>query len=107
MSINPMDFLKNFQNMGSKIAEMQEKMKNIEVVGTSGGGLVQIEINGQLSVTKVSIEKDAVDPVDISMLEDLVLAALTDALFKVKEKMKEEATSATGDLNLPPGMLGL
>ena len=86
---------------------MQEKMKNIEVVGTSGGGLVQIEINGQLSVTKVSIEKDAVDPVDISMLEDLVLAALTDALFKVKEKMKEEATSATGDLNLPPGMLGL
>ena len=65
MGINPMDLLKNFQNMGSKLAEMQEKMKSIEAVGTAGGGLVEITINGQLSVTGVKIDREAVNPEDV------------------------------------------
>jgi hypothetical protein len=57
-------------------------------------------------VQKVTIAPEAVDPKDIGMLEDLVLAALTDALEKLKEKLKDELSQATGLANLPPGILG-
>jgi DNA-binding YbaB/EbfC family protein len=107
MNINPMELLKNFQNMQAKITEMQEKLKDVMVTGSSGGGMVQIEMNGQLAVTKVTIAKEVVDPEDIEMLQDLVLGAVADALAKVKEKLKEEASSVTGGLNLPPGMMGI
>ena len=107
MNINPMELLKNFQNMQAKITEMQEKLKDVMVTGSSGGGMVQVEMNGQLAVTKVTIAKEVVDPEDIEMLQDLVLGAVADALAKVKEKLKEEASSVTGGLNLPPGMMGI
>ena len=106
MNINPMELLKNFQNMQAKITEMQEKLKDVMVMGSSGGGMVQVEMNGQLAVTKVTISKEVVDPEDIEMLQDLVLGAVADALAKVKEKLKEEASSVTGGMNLPPGMMG-
>lgn len=106
MNINPMELLKNFQNMQAKITEMQEKLKDVMVMGSSGGGMVQVEMNGQLAVTKVTIAKEVVDPEDIEMLQDLVLGAVADALAKVKEKLKEEASSVTGGMNLPPGMMG-
>lgn len=107
MNINPMELLKNFQNMQAKIAEMQEKLKDVIVTGSSGGGMVEVEMNGQLAVTRVTIAKEVVDPADIEMLQDLVLGAVADALAKVKEKLKEEASSVTGGLNLPPGMMGI
>jgi hypothetical protein len=107
MNINPMELLKNFQNMQAKIAEMQEKLKDVIVTGSSGGGMVEVEMNGQLAVTRVTIAKEVVDPDDIEMLQDLVLGAVADALAKVKEKLKEEASSVTGGLNLPPGMMGI
>ena len=107
MNINPMELLKNFQNMQAKITEMQEKLKDVVVTGSSGGGMVQVEMNGQLAVTRVNISKEAVDPEDIEMLQDLVLGAIADALAKVKERLKEEASSVTGGMNLPPGMMGI
>jgi len=107
MNINPMELLKNFQNMQAKIAEMQEKLKDVIVTGSSGGGMVEVKMNGQLAVTRVTIAKEVVDPEDIEMLQDLVLGAVADALAKVKEKLKEEASSVTGGLNIPPGMMGI
>ncbi len=107
MNINPMELLKNFQNMQAKITEMQEKLKDVMVTGSSGGGMVQVEMNGQLAVTNVTISKEVVNPEDIEMLQDLVLGAVADALAKVKEKLKEEASSVTGGMNLPPGMMGI
>ena len=107
MNINPMDLLKNFQNMQTKISEMQEKLKDVKVTGFSGGGMVRVEMNGQLAVTNVEIAKEAVNPEDIEMLQDLVLGAVSDALAKVKEKLKEEASSVTGGMDLPPGMMGI
>ena len=53
--MNPMDLLKNFQNIQSRVGEMQEKLKEVSVTGTSGGDMVRIDINGQMEVTKVSI----------------------------------------------------
>lgn len=105
--MNPMDFLKNMQNMQSRLGEAQEKMKTIIVSGSAGGGMVSVELDGQMSVRQVSIAPEAVDPEDIGMLEDIVLAAFTDALANLKEKMQEEMTSITGGLDLPPGLFGM
>lgn len=106
MNINPMEFLKNFQNIQSKVNEAQEKMKDLVVTGSAGGDMVRIEINGQMQIQNVIISPEAVDPEDVSMIEDLVLAAFNDAMVKIKEKMQEEISSATGGMNLPPGLFG-
>jgi hypothetical protein len=104
--MNPMDLLKNFQNIQSKMSEAQERLKELDAVGTSGGDMVRIEISGEMEVKSVKISPEAVDPEDLGMLEDLVLAAFHDAMAKIKEKMREEMSSVTGGLNLPPGMFG-
>ncbi|MBN2050087.1 MAG: YbaB/EbfC family nucleoid-associated protein [Spirochaetales bacterium] len=105
--MNPMDFLKNLQNMQSQMGEIQERMKSIQVSGSAGGGMVSVELNGAMSVKKVSIAPEVVDPEDVGMLEDLVLAAFTDALTNLRDRMQGEMSSLTGGLNLPPNMFGL
>ena len=105
--MNPFDILKNFQNIQAKVGEMQSKVQQITVRGSAGGDMVSVEMNGQFQVLNVRISPEAVDPADIQMLEDLVLAAFTDASNKIKDKLKDEMSSLTGGLNIPPGMLGL
>lgn len=107
MGKNPFDFIKQFQNLQSKIGEIQEKLKNVTAVGTSGGDMVRIEMNGQMEVVGVSISPEAVDPNDIQMLEDLIHAAMSDAFVKIKEKLKQEVSTFSGGIDIPPGLLGL
>ena len=107
MATNPFEMLKQLQGLQSRVGEIQEKLKAVKVTGSAGGGLVTVEMNGQMLVEKVTIAPEAVDPRDIPMLQDLVLAAMTDALERLKEKIREEVSQATGMLGLPPGMLGL
>jgi DNA-binding YbaB/EbfC family protein len=104
--MNPMDLLKNFQNIQSKVGEMQEKLQGLKVTGTAGGDMVKVEMNGQMTVTRVTISPEAVDPEDLGMLEDLVLAAITDASVKIKETIRQEMSGLTGGIDLPPGILG-
>jgi DNA-binding YbaB/EbfC family protein len=104
---NPFDFLKQFGNMQEKMNEVQNRLQNISVVGSAGGDMVQIEINGHMQVLGVRISEEAVDPSDIQMLQDLLQAAFSDAMFKIKDKIREEMSSLTGGLNLPPGILGM
>lgn len=106
MGTNPFEMLKQLQGMQSRMGEIQEKLKDIHVTGSAGGGLVTVEMNGQMQVEKVTIAPEAVDPRDIPMLQDLVLAGMTDAMDRLKEKIRDEVTQATGMLGLPPGMLG-
>lgn len=89
------------------MGEMQDRLKDLTVSGTSGGGMVVIEMNGQMEVTGVTISPEAVDPEDIGMLQDLIFAAFSDASAKMKEKMKEEMSSLTGGMDLPPGLFGV
>ena len=105
--MNPMDIIKNLQNMQSKVGEMQERLKELVVTGSSGGDMVRIELNGQMEVLGVTISAEAVDPDDIEMLQDLVTAAFRDASAKLKEKMREEMSTLTGGMDLPPGLLGM
>jgi DNA-binding YbaB/EbfC family protein len=67
--------------------DMARKMESMKVEGTSGGGAVKIEMNGKKEVLSVSISKEAVDPADMTVLEDLVMAAANDALRKVEEEL--------------------
>ena len=93
--------------MQSKVGEMQEKLKGVEVTGSAGGDMIQIDINGQMEVVAVRISPEVVDPNDIQMVTDLFHAAIADALFKIKEKLREEMSTLTGGMGLPPGMLGM
>jgi DNA-binding YbaB/EbfC family protein len=104
---NPFDFLKQFGNIQERMSEIQNRLQGISVVGSAGGDMVQIEMNGHMQVLGVRISEEAVDPEDITMLQDLLRAAFSDALHKTKEKIREEVSSLTGGLNLPPGILGM
>lgn len=99
--MDPMDLFKNLQSLQSQMTGMQDKMKDISAVGTSGGDMVSIEINGAMEVTKVKILPEIVDPEDVAMLEDLILAAFTDAGTKIKVKLASEMSSLTGGLGFP------
>lgn len=83
---------------------MQAELKNRVVEGQAGGGMVKVEVNGLYEVTKVAIDKAAIDPNDPSLLEDLVRAAFTAALAKVEEARAENARSMAGAMGIPPGM---
>jgi hypothetical protein len=107
MNINPFDLLKNFQNIQAKMNEAQEKLKDLVVTGSSGGDMVRIEMNGRLDVLSVRISPEAYDPEDPGILQDLVRAAMTDTLYKIKEAIRVEMTDLTGGMNLPPGFMGM
>ncbi len=106
MATNPFDVFKQLQGLQSRVGEIQERLKAARVTGSAGGGLVTVEMNGQMQIEKVTIAPEAVDPRDIPMLQDLVLAAVTDAIERMREKIREEVSQATGMLGLPPGLLG-
>ncbi len=105
--MNPMDIFKNFQNIQSRVNEIQDKLQNVTVTGFAGGDMVKVDMNGQMTVTGVTISPDAVNPDDIGMLEDLVLAAITDASVKIKEAIRQEMSGLTGGMDLPPGFMGM
>jgi DNA-binding YbaB/EbfC family protein len=101
-----MDFLKNFQNMQSKLSEAQERLRTVTATGSAGGDMVRVELNGQFELLSIQIDKDVVDPNDVQMLQDLVHAAFADASAKVRDKIRDQVSSMTGDMELPPGMFG-
>lgn len=107
MAVNPFDLLKQFGNMQEKMGEVQERLRRLVVTGSSGGGMVEVDINGHMEVLQVRLAAEAVDPNDIPMLQDLLRAAFSDAMFKIKEKIREEVSSLTGGLPIPPGLMGM
>lgn len=94
------DILKKAQEMQGKMAEMQEKMALVEITGTSGGGLVQVVLNGKGIARKVTIDPSAAE--DVTVLEDLLVAAFNDAQKKVEEALSKEMQGGLGlPFNLP------
>jgi DNA-binding YbaB/EbfC family protein len=83
--------------------QMEDKMNSIEVEGNSGGGMVKVVMNGHKNILSLNIEKEVVDPEDIDMLQDLVIAAVNDAISKVDEEVKGNMSSAIPG-GLPGGM---
>ena len=96
--------MKQAQQMQTKMAELQEQLAEIEVVGSAGGGLVHVAMNGKGEMRTVKIDRSLATPEDIEVLEDLVVAAANDAKAKVEARVQEEMQKLTGGLALPPGM---
>ena len=95
------NMMKQMQQVQAKLAEAQEKIAQIEVTGISGGGVVLVTLNGSGHITSVKIDKSIVSQDDVSVLEDLIVAADTNARAQLEQKVKE--SNPLTDL-LPPGM---
>lgn len=96
--------MKQAQQMQARMQEMQQKLQQVEMRGQAGGGMVEVTLTGSGEVRKVKIEKAAVDPNDVEMLEDLIVAACNDAKTKLDAHVAEETQKMMGGLQLPPGM---
>jgi len=96
--------MKQAQAMQQKMAEMQAQLEAVEMTGVSGGGLVQLILNGKGDVKRVKIDKAVVDPAETEVLEDLIVAAFNDARAKVNAHAESEMQKLTGGLQLPGGM---
>ena len=100
-SMNAM--MKQAQKLQAKLAKVQQGLESKEVEGTSGGGMVTVRANGHQEILSVKIDPEVVDPEDVEMLEDLVLAAIQQAREKSTAMAEAEMQKATAGL-IPPGM---
>ena len=89
------------QQFQQKMADVQQEMAKQEITSTVGGGMVTAKVNGKNELLAISIEKEVINPDDQGMLQDLVVAAVNDAMKKAREAMQGEMSKMTGGLNLP------
>jgi len=99
------ELMRQAQEMQSKMGQIQEEAAKMEVTASAGGGMVSVTANGKQEITALSIDKSVVDPEDVEMLQDLILAAIGEAQRKGKESLDAEVQKVTGGLNIP-GMGG-
>lgn len=96
--------MKQAQQMQARMAELQEQLGAVEVVGQSGAGMVSVTLNGKGDMKQVKLDRSIVDPEEIEVIEDLILAAFNDARAKVEARVAEETQKLMGGLKLPPGV---
>jgi len=99
------NMMKQAQKLQSKMAKMQEELADRTVESSAGGGMVRAVVNGKQQLVSLEIEKEVVDPEDVEMLQDLLVAAVNDALDKSQQMMSDEMGKLTGGLNIP-GLTG-
>lgn len=98
---NMQNMMKQMQKMQKKMAEAQEELGDKRIEGTAGGGMVTVIVSGHKEIVEVNIKEEVVDPEDIEMLQDLVLAATNDALKKAEELTNQTMGQFTKGLNIP------
>jgi DNA-binding YbaB/EbfC family protein len=99
-----MDFSNIMQQakaMQEKMAKIQEDLRRKTITGSAGGGMVEVQVNGQGDILNIKIEKSIIDPAEAKMLQDLIVSATNDALRRAKDLSKQELAQLTGGLNLP------
>ena len=95
------EMLKQAQEIQSRLAKLQEELAAKTVEASSGGGMVTVVVNGRQEVLSVQIEKEVVTPEEVDLLQDLVRAAVNEALSRSREMMAAEMAKITGGVNLP------
>ncbi len=100
------DMMREAQKLQAKMAEMQEEAKKKSVEATAGGGMVTVIASGAGEIISIKIEKDVVNPDDVEMLQDLIMAAVNEALRRAQEMVSDEMSKLTGGLQIP-GLGGL
>ena len=93
--------MKQAQKMQAELARAQEAIKDMTFEATAGGGMVKVVANGDMTVDSIVIDPEAVDPEDVEMLQDMVAAAVNEALRGVSEISSQRLNAATGGLNIP------
>ena len=102
MNINPFDVLKNAQKIQEQMGAFQEKLGSILITGSAGGGMTEIDMNGRMEVLAVRIAPEAMEGGDREMLQDLITAAFSNALEKVREAVNREVGTM-----IPGGLQGM
>ena len=95
---NMNNLMKQAQRMQRQMEEAQKQLEEQEITATAGGGAVEVTVTGKRKVTKVKLAEEVVDPDDIEMLEDLIMAATNEALRKVEEASQQQMSQITGGL---------
>ncbi|ALC15090.1 DNA-binding protein, YbaB/EbfC family [Desulfuromonas soudanensis] len=101
MSKSMGNIMKQAQQMQQKMGRLQQELEGREVEASAGGGMVTAVVNGKQQLLSLKIEKSVVDPEDVDMLQDLVVAAVNEAIKKSQEMMQEEMGKITGGFNIP------
>lgn len=97
------NMMRQAQEMQQRLAQMQADLANAEIHGASGGGMVKVLLNGRGEAKSITIDPKVVDPSDVTMLEDLIVAAYNDARKKIEEHVEGETQKIMGGMGLPPG----
>lgn len=98
------NMLKQAQELQGRVAEMQKELETLEIVGESGGGLVRVTLTGKGALAAIRIDPGLAKPDDVEILEDLIVAAHTDAKSKLEVQLQEKMQQVTGGMPLPPGL---
>ncbi|MCL4503026.1 MAG: YbaB/EbfC family nucleoid-associated protein [Deltaproteobacteria bacterium] len=98
---NMMSMMKQAQKLQAKMVEMQAEMGNRTVSAASGGGMVEAVVNGRQELVSLRIDKEVVSPDDVEMLQDLIFAAVNEALNRSREMMAQEMSKLTGGMQIP------
>lgn len=96
--------MKKLQNMQAEMARIQEEVEQAEYVVSAGGGAVEVKVNGKHEVLEVNIKPEVVDPEDVEILSDMIIAATNEAIRKAADTMEQRMGNATSGLGLPAGL---
>lgn len=95
------DMMKQAQKLQARMLKIQEELAEKTVESAAGGGMIKVVANGRQQIVSIRIEKEVVNPEDVEMLQDLILAAVNDALTKSQEMVAAEMGKLTGGLSIP------
>jgi len=93
--------MKQLQKMQAKMEEIQNELEQARVEASAGGGMVKVTVNGKQDLVDINIDPEVVDPEDVEMLQDLIVAAVNQARQKAQEMQAEQMSALTGGMNIP------
>ena len=96
--------MKQASQMQAKMAEMQAKMEAMEIEGSAGAGMVRVVLSGKGELKRVQLDPKLIDPAEVEMMQDLIVAAHADAKRKLEAQTAEEMSRVTGGMDLPGGL---
>ena len=95
------NIMKQAKKMQERMGQLQQELETRTIEAQAGGGMVKVVVNGKFEIVSLQIEKDVVNPEDIEMLQDLIVAAVNEGIRKAQEMASEEMAKITGGLNIP------
>lgn len=104
--MNMQQMMKQARKMQAQLAEAQDHLSDIEVTGSAGGGMVQVRATADMQITSIEIDPDALDPEDVELIQDSIVAAVNEALAAAQDAANKQLGAITGGMGMPgmPGM---